>query len=669
MQEQNFIITFMKEFLSKQCENRFFWVPILLAFGAALYFIMPNEPNISHPVLAFITGMIILLFGKMDFILRSAMLFLCGFLYAVFYTQFLVSTPVLKYDVRDTTIIAQVTDIDISENKTKLILSVPANDLRINSEQNANIKVSILNNKDVVQIGDTIHAKGSIFAPYSMEAPESFDYARWSYFNNLTGTGFITDYQILNHKDSNNVNSWRNIIHNKSNSFLTDGLVLGYKNSVPKADKEIWTTAGVGHIWSISGFHMTLIGGWLFAFFYFICRCIGFVTRRVPARIVATVCAWTVLFLYVCISGMSVATLRAFLMVTLGFIALLFGRSALSMRNICLAFLVLFFINPHFITQSGFQLSFAAIFGLIWFFDDKKFDNIDKSLIQKSKSWFYAAASTAIIATIFTLPFIATHFSSVPLYSLLGNLILLPIFSFAIMPLVILGTICAIFGGHLFLHYATTVYNLALHIAENITSMPMANLNIPHICNTAFAVFIIGFVCLIFIKPIKDSAYWIYRKINYILFSIFILVGITIVITQPKPVFYVTPDHELIGMVYDGKLEFNKARASNHYFAFNAFRELNGEQPSDTNTRHKCDGGLCIYKSDNWTVAYIQKFKPLQKHFADLCRNDDIDFIVSYFDIYAPHCAHKILHNGFVIYKSGRIKYTPTNRWWYNPHE
>ena len=255
MQEQNFIITFMKEFLSKQCENRFFWVPILLAFGAALYFIMPNEPNISHPVLAFITGMIILLFGKMDFILRSAMLFLCGFLYAVFYTQFLVSTPVLKYDVRDTTIIAQVTDIDISENKTKLILSVPANDLRINSEQNANIKVSILNNKDVVQIGDTIHAKGSIFAPYSMEAPESFDYARWSYFNNLTGTGFITDYQILNHKDSNNVNSWRNIIHNKSNSFLTDGLVLGYKNSVPKADKEIWTTAGVGHIWSISGFH------------------------------------------------------------------------------------------------------------------------------------------------------------------------------------------------------------------------------------------------------------------------------------------------------------------------------------------------------------------------------------------------------------------------------
>ncbi len=669
MQEQNFIIKLMKEFLDKQSENRFFWVPMLMAFGAALYFIMPNEPNITYPVLSFIAGTIILLFGKMSFILRGAVLLLCGFLYAAFYTTNLVSTPVLKYDVRDTTIIAQVTDIDISENKTKLILSVPANDLRINSEQNANIKVSILNNKDVVQIGDTIHAKGSIFAPYSMEAPESFDYARWSYFNNLTGTGFLTDYQILNHKDSNNINSWRNIIHDKSNSFLTDGLVLGYKNSVPKSDKDIWTTAGIGHIWSISGFHMTLIGGWLFIFFYLICRSIGFITRRIPARIVATVCAWIILFGYVCISGASVATLRAFLMVTLGFIALLFGRSALSMRNICLAFLILFFINPHFITQVGFQLSFAAIFGLIWFFDDKKFDNTEKSLIQKSKSWIYTAASTAVVATIFTLPFIATHFNSVPLYSLLGNLILLPIFSFAIMPLVILGTMCAMFGGHLLLHYATIIYNFALHIAENITNMPMANLNMPHVPDIAFMFLIIGFAFLIFIKPIKDSAYLIYRKANYILFTVFILFGIAIIGTQPKPIFYVTPDHELIGMVYDGKLEFNKARASNHYFAFNAFRKLNGEAPADTNIRHKCPDGVCIYESDKWTVAYIQKFKPLQKHFADLCRNDDIDFIVSYFDISAPHCAHKILHNGFVIYKSGHIQYTSTNRWWHNPHE
>lgn len=638
---------------------------MLLAFGAALYFAMLNEPNVSHPALAFIAGMIILLFGKMNFVLRGAMLVICGFLYAVCFTHYFVSTPILKYSMHDKIITAQIRDIDFAPGKTRLILSVPATDLGL--PKSTNVKLTVTDDEKTLQVGDTIRAKVSLFPPASIEAPESFDYARWAYFNNLTATGFIVDYEILHNNNITNVNGLRNVIHNKANSFLTDGLVLGYKNAVPASDKHTWTTAGVGHIWSISGFHMTLIGGWLFALFYLIFRSIGFIARRVPARIVATICAWVTLTAYVCISGFGVATLRAFLMTSLLFIALLVGRNAVSMRNICIAFLILFFINPHFVTTAGFQLSFAAIFGLIWFFGDKEFKS--ENFISKLKNGFYVATMTAIVATVFTLPFIATHFSSVPLYSLLGNLVLLPIFSFLIMPLVIIGTICALFGGHMLLHWAMNIYDFALSIAQNIANIPGANLTMPHIPNVAFAILIIGFLCLIFVKPVADSERWIYRRANYLLFTICIMIGITIVALRPRPVFYVTHDHELIGMVYDGKLEFNKARASNHYFAFDAFRKLNGEPPADTNIRHKCPDGVCIYKSEKFTVAYIQKFRPLQKHFAELCRNDDIDFIVSFFDISAPRCRHKILHNGFVIYRSGHIKYTPVNRWWNNPHE
>lgn len=656
----------MYEFIHNQIKNRFLFVPMLLAFGAAVYFIMPNEPHVSYPFIAFVAGMIILLFGKMNFVLRGAMLVLCGFLYAVCYTQNFVSTPILKYSVRDKIITAQIKDIDIAPEKMRVLLSVPAVDIGLSRD--ANIRLTVPDDENILRIGDVIHAKVSLFPPASMEAPESFDYARWAYFNNLTATGFIVDYEVLQHKNSASINGLRNTIHNKANSFLTDGLVLGYKNAVSKSDKQIWTTAGIGHIWSISGFHMTLIGGWLFALFYLIFRSIGFITRRVPARIIATIFAWIFLTGYVCISGFGVATLRAFLMTSLLFVALLIGRAAISMRNICIAFLILFFINPHFVTQAGFQLSFAAIFGLIWFFGDKNFGT-NKSILIKIKNGVYVATMTAIIATIFTMPFIAMHFSSVPLYSLLGNLILLPIFSFAIMPLVILGTICAMFGGHLLLNLAMYIYNFSLHIAQNIADMPSANLIMPHIPNTAFAIFIIGLLCLIFIRPVKDSALWIYRYANYILFGICILIGTTIIAVRPHPVFYITPDHELIGMVYDGKLEFNKARASNHYFAFNAFRKLNGEAPDDTNTRRKCPDGICIYESKNFTVAYIQKFKPLQKHFVNLCHDKNIDFIVSYFDIYAPHCAHKILRGGFVIYETGAIQHTPFNRWWNNPHE
>ena len=654
----------MKEFLDKQSENMFLWVPMLMAFGAALYFALSFEPNILYPAFGFIACVIGILFFKKNFLLRAATLFLGGFLYATFYTQFMVSTPKIKYPMRDLNITATVTDFDVQDNKTRIILSVPADIL--GASRDAIVRVSTKDDPDL-QIGDVIRARVGLFPPANIEAPESFDYARWAYFNNLTATGFIQNYRIVKHNDTNNINSVRNTIHEKANSFLTDGLVLGYKNSVPKIDKDTWTIAGVGHIWSISGFHMTLIGGWLFAFFYLICRSIGFITRRIPARIIATICAWITLFAYVCISGIGVATMRAFLMTSLVFAALLLGRNAISMRNICIAFLILFVANPHFITQSGFQLSFAAIFGLIWFWGDKKF--VDDTTLVKVKHGLYSAAMTAIVATLFTLPFIATHFSSVPLYSLLGNLILLPIFSVAIMPLVIIGTICAIFGGHLFLHCATSVYNWTLHIAQYITSLPNANLGMPHIPDFAFALFIIGLLCLIFIKPIPDSQRWIFRKVNYVLCAICVLIGIIFTATRSKPVFYITPDHELIGMVYDGKLEFNKARAANHYFAFDAFRKLNNEPHSDTNIRRKCPDGVCMYETENFKLAYIQKFVPLMKNFTNLCRDDSVNFIVSYFDIDAPRCAHKILRGGFVIYNSGKIQFTPSSRWWHNLHE
>lgn len=658
----------MRDFLVKQFDDKFLWVPIILAFGAGLYFTLPNEPNILTHIIVCVLCLVFLLFGKRNFLWSFAGIFCGGFLYAIFYTHFIVHTPILTHDLRNQEITATVTDIDFTDDKVRLMLSVPGDDLRIKNAKRANIRVSINNDVPIPNIGDEIRAKVSVFAPSPMEAPESFDYARWAFFNNLTATGFITEYEITKHNDTNNINTVRNIIHNTANSFLTDGLVLGYKNSVPENDKQIWTTAGIGHIWSISGFHMTLIGGWLFAIFYLICRSIGFITKRIPARIVATICAWIILTAYVFISGASVATLRAFLMTSLLFLALLVGRNAVSMRNICIAFLILFICNPHVVTQVGFQLSFAAIFGLIWFFNDKKFDN-KFTFIEKAKGWIYAAIMTSVIASLFTLPFIATHFDYVPLYSLIGNLVLVPVFSIIIMPLVVIGTICALFGGHLMLRLAMYVYDYSLYIAQKITELPASNITMPHIPDVAFIMFIIGFVFLVLIKTIKDSGNLFYKYANYILFIVCICIGTIIVITHPKPVFYITPDHELIGMVFDGKLKFNKARASNHYFAFDTFRKLNGEPHSDKNIRHKCPDGVCIYKSDDFTVAYIQKFLPLKKHLVDLCWDDSINFIVSYFDISGPKCNHKILQNGFVIYKSGVIKYTPVNRWWHNPHE
>ena len=255
----------MQDFLAKQFDDKFLWVPFLVAFGAGLYFIMPTEPDIKFMPVAFIASVIILLFAKLNLLFRAFMCFVCGFLYAAVYTHFIVDTPVLKYAMRDKDITATIIDTDASDDKTRLMLRVPASDLGL--PRDANVRVTISDDANVPRVGDVISARAFLFPPAKIEAPETFDYARWAYFNNLTANGFIDNFTVISYDDTTNINRLRDTIHNRADSFLTDGLVLGYKNSVPILHKQVWTTAGVGHIWSISGFHMTLIGGWLFAIF------------------------------------------------------------------------------------------------------------------------------------------------------------------------------------------------------------------------------------------------------------------------------------------------------------------------------------------------------------------------------------------------------------------
>ena len=342
-------------------------------------------------------------------------------------------------------------------------------------------------------------------------------------------------------------------------------------------------------------------------------------------------------------------------MTSLIFIAFIFGRSAISMRNVALAFCFIYLLNPHYVMQAGFQLSFSAVFGLVWFFTCIK----PKMPTNKFLRITYAAILTSVVATVFTAPFIAMHFGKFPIYSLIGNIIFLPIFSVAIMPLVFIGTLTACFGFILPIDLANSIYNFAYDIAIWISELPYATITVAHISNSAAMIFIFALMSLILIKPINI-------KINYILFGIFTAIGVINVYMQPSPLFFATHDHELVGFVgTDGNLEFNKRKASNHYFTFDTWRTLNNEDAKDKNTRRKHNKGVYRYNTKNFNLVYIQKFTSLIKNISQLCNDDSVDFIVSYFDIDSEKCSHKILQGGFVIYENKDIKYTPTKRKWH----
>lgn len=650
----------MRKFLEYQRENMFLYVPFIMAFGAALYFGLTTEPHIPHFNIISAIGAIIsgigMIFCRRSQILRAVLIFIFGFTYAAAFT-YLAAPPQISRTISDKTVPATVSNIDYTPDKVRVFLRIASSDINATGRDTATVRVSIKPDTVTPNVGDKIMANLTLFAPSGADAPETFDYARWAYFNNITATGIMTDYSVIERGSTYSVNALRDRLHNSSKSFLADGLVLGYKNSLPDDARTIWTSIGIGHVWAISGFHIALVAGWLFAIFYSIFRLVGLITRRVPARIVAMCAVWGGVMLYLMISGAAVATVRAFLMTTMVILALCLGRSVISLRNVCIVFCIIFLINPNYVMQAGFQLSFAAVFGLVWLFNVVN----PKMPTNKILKIIYAATLTSIVATIFTAPFVAAHFYNFPLYSLIGNLILLPIFSVAIMPLVMIGVLCSVVGVMFPLNLAHIIYDKCLYVAEIIAGLPGANLAIPHVPNMAICLFTVGFIGLILIRDVRI-------KISYIVFAVCSISAIGIVAFNPRPVFMATVDHELVGFVQNDDICFSKSRASNHFFAFDTWRQLRGLPTGVQNQRCKHEAGVWRFDTPNFNLVYIQKFVPLQRNIVNLCRDDSVDYIVSYFNIRAPRCQHKILRGGFIIDETGKISQTPHNRPWHSRH-
>ncbi|MCL2748949.1 MAG: ComEC family competence protein [Alphaproteobacteria bacterium] len=606
--------------------------------GIAIYFALPFEPAIAYPFLISLLCAVNLFIWRKHNLAPIIFAFLFGFFYATAHTRF-IDIPYISNPKRDIEISGSIKNIDYMPDKIRAFIKTNETE----KLPSMLVRVSLPLDATTPNIGDEITANGTLFPPSPADAPGGFDSAEWTYFDGLSATGYLTKITVTKENTANNIATLRNELHKKLDSKLFDSLVLGYKNSLTFEENNAWKAAGIMHVFSISGFHITLVGGWLFAMFYFFFRSMPPITRRIPARYPAMVFAWFGLLFYLFISGAEVATQRAFLTTSLMFLAFIAGRTMFTMRNAALVFAGLLLTNPHYLVEPGFQLSFSAIFGMIWFFGGSEY----KKLSFWKKIWraLHAMIMTTIIASIFTAPFIAYHFNNVQIYSLIGNLICLPIFSLLIMPLTMIGMTT----------WAENIYNFTLKIAEWISTFPYAFLQTPNMPGIALALFTAALLCLMLVKN---------KKIKIIAIASCVLLSVIIIVAKPRPIFYTTADHELIAIVQDGKLYFNRNKASNHYFAFDTWKISNFEPTGTTNLRIKCEKGLCIIKTENWSLAYTQKFMPLLNHMEELCTEND--FIASYLNITnASNCKAEILSKGFVIYKNGRVEYVIANRYWH----
>ena len=134
-------------------------------------------------------------------------------------------------------------------------------------------------------------------------------------------------------------------------------LLLGFSDMVPSADREAFSNLGIAHILSVSGFHVGVIIGVLALLFRLL-------KLRQKVRLVLYA---VILFLYAFLCGLNPPVIRAALLTLLSVEGRILQRPRSGIHLLSAAVAVTALVSPVQVTGASFQLTYAAMFGLVWF--------------------------------------------------------------------------------------------------------------------------------------------------------------------------------------------------------------------------------------------------------------------------------------------------------------
>lgn len=218
---------------------------------------------------------------------------------------------------------------------------------------------------------------------------------------------------------------------------------------------EAYRVSGLAHILSISGLHMAIVAGFVFAVLRGGLALIPILALRHPIKKWAAAGTLIVSGLYLFLSGADVAAQRSFIMLAVMMLAILADRRALSMRNIAIAALVVLVLTPQAILTAGFQMSFAATLALIAGYEavaEWRRGRLAigppprRTLLRIALVFAGGLLLTSILAGLATAPFGAYHFNRTQPLSLVANLAAAIPVTVLVMPAALFAVILMPFG-------------------------------------------------------------------------------------------------------------------------------------------------------------------------------------------------------------------------------
>lgn len=285
----------------------------------------------------------------------------------------------------------------------------------------------------------------------------------------------------------NLANVFNRFLADSSEAGIMKALVLGNTQDLSFENKTQFANAGISHILAVSGMHVALV-------YQLVKTAMNALFRRKRRKGLYLLFGATAVWTFAAITGFSPSVTRAAFMMTF-FVVIDAMQWRYAKTNVVAGSILLLGVyDPFLFKQLGFQLSLAAVLGILYIYPKVKFSVSKRKWIQFS----FDFCLVSIVAQLATLPITLLTFHTFPTYFLLANIICVPLSTTLIYAGLALLCIQSIPGINHFvaqiIHGLLYLFNETVHY---INQLPLLKLsNIPF--NTTQAVlFLFGLTCFI----------------------------------------------------------------------------------------------------------------------------------------------------------------------------
>lgn len=331
---------------------------------------------------------------------------------------------------------AQVNSYPIQRNKYFVYQINTHEFLTDSTTTSASTKIQLYEKRErksepTFRYGDKLLISGNPFPIRSPKNPHEFNYAAYmadqniffQQFPSINGIQIIARnqgspitqavYRLRSHFES----TIKTKINGQDEKAVALALLIGIKGYLDPEVRQAFSAAGAMHVLAVSGLHVGIIS-------FLLTWALGLFKKPIIAKVVAPIVSLIVLWAYALLTGFSPSIFRAVTMFSVLIIGKSLSRSTSIYNSLAVSAFFLLLINPTYLFAVGFQLSYLAVIGIVYFYDRIR-------SIWSPPSWLmdkvWKLTCVSISAQLATAPISIYYFNQFPTYFVVSNLLVIPL--------------------------------------------------------------------------------------------------------------------------------------------------------------------------------------------------------------------------------------------------